>query len=187
MENMILGILTYTPLVALVPLAFLLLARTGQPAASRRGRPRFMDDIWPGLGLAALAFLSEFILLIPLSPLLAHNSSAVNPVPVGHVPTYYLIWGLSTSAMTAVAEETFMNGYLITRLEQLGWSPNRALALSLTLRTSYHVYYGIGFILTVPFGFFVTRSFQKHRRLNRVIAGHFLFDGILFTIAILVH
>jgi membrane protease YdiL (CAAX protease family) len=56
----------------------------------------------------------------------------------------------------------------------------------LILRTSYHVYYGLGFLLTVPFGFFVTRSFQKHHKLNRPIMAHFLYDSILFTIAILV-
>jgi membrane protease YdiL (CAAX protease family) len=59
------------------------------------------------------------------------------------------------------------------------------LILSLALRTSYHVYYGLGFILTIPFGYYVTRSFQKHKRLNRPIAAHFLFDSILFTITIL--
>ena len=60
-----------------------------------------------------------------------------------------------------------------------------ALALSLVLRTSYHIYYGIGFLLTVPFGDYVTRSFQKHRRLNRPIAAHFIFDAVLVTISIL--
>ena len=187
LTNMVLGILTYSPIVAMVPLAFLLLARTGQPAAALGlGRPRFIDDVWPGFGLAVLAFVSEFVLLIPLAPLLQRNSSLVNPVPIGHVPSYYIIWGLTASAMTALAEETFMNGYLMTRLDQLGWSPARALALSLTLRTSYHVYYGIAFIFTIPFGYFVTRSFQKHRRLNRVIAAHFIFDGALFVLAFVV-
>ncbi len=78
-----------------------------------------------------------------------------------------------------------MNGYLITRLEQFGWTPERALFLSLTLRTSYHVYYGLGFFLTIPFGYFVTRSFQKHHRLNRSIAAHFIYDAILLTVAVL--
>jgi uncharacterized protein len=77
------------------------------------------------------------------------------------------------------------NGYLITRLGQLGWTPRSALILSLALRTSYHVYYGLGFLLTVPFGYLVTRSFQKHRRLNRPIAAHFIYDAVLSTIAIL--
>jgi len=109
----------------------------------------------------------------------------VVPVHLGHEPGYYVVWGLAASALTAIAEETFVNGYLITRLQQLGWTPGRALTLSLVLRTSYHVYYGVSFLLTVPFGYFVTRSFQKHRRLNRAIAAHFLYDAVLLTIAIL--
>lgn len=184
--NMVLGILAYSPILAVVPIALLLLARTGQPPAELGLRhPGLRRDVLPGLGLAALAFVGEIVVAIPLAPLLT-NRSAVNNVTVGHVPAYYVIWGLAASAMTAVAEECLMNGYFMTRLQQLGWAPDRALMLSLALRTSYHVYYGIGFLLTVPFGFLVTRSFQKHRRLARVIAAHFLFDGILFTIAILV-
>jgi membrane protease YdiL (CAAX protease family) len=96
-----------------------------------------------------------------------------------------VVYGIAISATTAVAEEVLVNGYLLVRLEQLGWSPQRALILSLILRTSYHVYYGIGFIFTVPFGYFVTRSFQKRRRLTRPIMAHFLFDAILITIAVL--
>lgn len=89
------------------------------------------------------------------------------------------------AAVTAVTEEVLVNGYLITRLGQLGWTPRAALALSLVLRTSYHVYYGLGFLLTVPLGWFLTRSFQKHRRLNRPIAAHFLYDAALFAVTIL--
>jgi membrane protease YdiL (CAAX protease family) len=89
------------------------------------------------------------------------------------------------SAVTAVAEETLVSGYLLTRLEQLGWKPRRALAFSLILRTSYHVYYGLGFLLTIPFGYLCTRSFQKNRRLTRPILVHFLYDTVLVSIAIL--
>ena len=101
------------------------------------------------------------------------------------MPAYYVIWGIAIAITTSIAEEVLVNGYLVTRLGQLGWTPKSALILSLVLRTSYHVYYGAGFLLTIPFGFFVTRSFQKHRRLTRSIAAHFLFDAILVTIAIL--
>jgi membrane protease YdiL (CAAX protease family) len=101
------------------------------------------------------------------------------------VPSYYVIWGLAISLTTAVTEEVLVNGYLITRLGQFGWTPRAALVLSLILRTSYHVYYGLGFLLTIPFGYFVTRSFQKHRRLTRSITAHFLFDAVLITISIL--
>jgi membrane protease YdiL (CAAX protease family) len=137
------------------------------------------------VGLAAASFGAEIPVALVLSPLLAHNSSLVNRVSIGHVPGYYVIWGIAMSAITAIAEEVLMNGYLMTRLSQLGWTPKSALILSLSLRTSYHVYYGVGFLLTVPFGYLVTRSFQKHRRLNRCVAAHFLFDAVLSTIAIL--
>jgi membrane protease YdiL (CAAX protease family) len=180
------GIFAYLPVVAVVPLSLFLLARTGQPpSVMGLSYPRFKRDILPGLGIAAAAFGSEIVILIPLAPLLIHHSSLINSVPIGHVPAYYVIWGLAISATTALTEEVLVNGYLLTRLGQLGWTPRSALILSLVLRTSYHVYYGLGFLLTIPFGFFVTKSFQKHRRLARPIAAHFLFDAILISIAIL--
>ena len=70
-------------------------------------------------------------------------------------------------------------------LEQLGWDPRWALTVSLALRTSYHVYYGLGFLVTIPFGYYATRSFQKHRRLARPIFAHFLYDAVLITISVL--
>jgi membrane protease YdiL (CAAX protease family) len=184
--NLVLGIFAYLPVAAIVPLALFLLARTGQsPSVLGLGAPRFKRDIMPGLGLAAAAFGMELVILTPFTPLLQHHRSLINSVPAGHVPAYYVIWGLAISATTAITEEVLVNGYLITRLGQLGWTPRSAFILSLGLRTSYHIYYGLGFLLTIPFGWLVTRSFQKHRRLTRPIAAHFLFDAILITIAIL--
>jgi membrane protease YdiL (CAAX protease family) len=185
-SNLIVGIFSYLSVAAMVPLALLLLTRTGQPPrVLGLGRPSFMLDIWPGLGIAAASFGAEIPISIVLAPVLAHESALVNRVAIGHVPGYYVIWGVAMAAITAIAEEVLVNGYLITRLGQLGWTPRSALILSLALRTSYHVYYGLGFLLTIPFGYFVTRSFQKHQRLNRSIAAHFLYDAVLSTIAIL--
>lgn len=184
--NMILGILGYIPVAATVPLALYLLARTGQ---SREvlglGVPRFKRDVLPALGLGLAAFGCEVVLLIPLAHFLVNHRSLFVSVSTQDVPKYYVVWGLIISAITAVTEEVLVNGYLVTRLGQLGWTPRKSLILSLILRTSYHVYYGLGFILTVPFGFFVTRSFQKHHKLNRPIVAHFLFDAVLLTISIL--
>jgi membrane protease YdiL (CAAX protease family) len=184
--NLILGIFDYVAVAAVVPLALFLLNRTGQsPAVMGLGVPRFKRDVWPGLGLAAGAFATEVVILIPFESLMKHHSSLVTSVGTGNVPKYYVIGGLAMSAVTAIAEEVLVNGYLITRLGQLGWTPRKSLILSLILRTSYHVYYGLGFLLTIPFGFFVTRSFQKHHKLNRPIMAHFLYDAVLITIAIL--
>jgi membrane protease YdiL (CAAX protease family) len=184
--NLILLILAYLPVASTVPLALLLLSRTGQgPKVLGMGFPSFTQDVIPGLGICALALLCEIILILPFAHLLSEHPGLVTKIGEGSVPKYYIIYGLVLSATTAIAEEVMVNGYLMTRLHQLGWSDKKSLALSLTLRTSYHVYYGFGFLLTVPFGYFNTRSFQKHHKLNRPIVAHFLFDAILITISIL--
>jgi membrane protease YdiL (CAAX protease family) len=187
LANLILGIISYFEVAAVVPLALLLLSRTGQsPAAMGLTRPQWVRDVWPGLGLAAAGYGAAVVLTIPFAELLTRHKALFNQVPVGHVPKYYIIYGIAVSAVTAVTEETLVSGYLLTRLEQLGWNPRWALVLSLTLRTSYHIYYGLGFLLTIPLGYFLTRSFQKHRRLMRPIVAHFLYDAVLFTVSVLV-
>jgi hypothetical protein len=186
LANMFLGMLAYLPLLAVVPIALFLLWRTGQGRQELGlGLPSVTRDVLPGLGLGAAAFGIEVVMLIPFSSLISTHSKLVNTVSIGHFPKYYLIEGIFMSAVTAITEEVLVNGYLNTRLYQLGWSPRASLILSLTLRTSYHIYYGFGFLLTIPLGYFVTRSFQKHHKLNRPIMAHFLYDAILFSISIL--
>jgi membrane protease YdiL (CAAX protease family) len=184
--NMLLGIFSYLAVGGMVPLVLLLLIRTGQPPSwLGLGRKGSTKDLLPALGLVAVSIASEYLFAVLLSPLMTAHKAWFATVPTGHVPAYYLIWGLVISAVTAVTEEVIVNGYLLTRLDQFGWTAPKALLLSLVLRTSYHAYYGVGLLLTIPFGYFVTRSFQKHRRLNRSVLAHFLFDGILMTLAIL--
>lgn len=183
--NIVLGLISYLPTAAVVPLALFLLARTGQPPAGLGLTKAGWPDIGAGVGLAAAALAAEFVLAILFAPV--EHSRLANTTGPLHVPVYYLVFGISQSLLTSIAEETAVNGYLITRLDQLGWSPAAAFWLSLALRTSYHIYYGIGLIFTLPFGYLVTRSFQKHRKLSRPILAHFLYDTTVFLIAILVH
>jgi membrane protease YdiL (CAAX protease family) len=185
---MIIGMIAYTAVACVAPLALLLLSRTGQgPSVLGLGWPGLRSDIWPAIGIIGASWGSEVVLLIALAPVLTTNSRLNAPTPVGSVPHYYVIYGLLIAATTAIAEEVLMNGYLMTRLSQLGWSPTGALILGIVLRTSYHVYYGIGFVATIPAAYFLTRSFQKRGRLTRPIVAHFLFDATLFTIAVFTH
>lgn len=186
LASFFLGIPVYLEVGVTAPLALLLLWRTGQhPSDLGLGVPGWFSDIWPAIGLLGATFGVSLLLAIPFAPLEKAHRALFNPAQIGHVPHYYVIYGLAVSATTAIAEETVVNGYLMTRLEQLGWNPQRALLLSLVLRTSYHIYYGIGFIFVIPFGYFMTRSFQKNRRLTRAITAHFIWDAALMTIAIL--
>ena len=185
LASFFLGMLSYLAVGSIVPLVLFLLWRSGvQPRDLGLRPPGWRSDWLPGLGLAAAAFGTELLLFAPFAPLVKHNR-LINHTVVHHVPAYYVVYALVLSATTAITEEVAVNGYLLTRLEQLGWNPRPALALSLTLRTTYHVYYGIAVLLTLPFGYYVTRSFQKHRRLTRPITAHFLFDAILTTVAVL--
>jgi len=147
-------------------------------------KPRWRADVWPGLGIAAASYVVVVATAIVLAPLMTRDRALFISPAIGHLPRYYILYGVVV-AVAAVTEETLVNGYLLTRLGQLGWKPQWAFALSLTLRTSYHVYYGLGFLLTIPLGYFATRSFRKHGRLMRPIVAHFLYDVAVFTIAVL--
>jgi membrane protease YdiL (CAAX protease family) len=193
LANVIFGMLTYLQVGAVVPLALLLLSRTGQdPASIGFTRPQLRRDVWPGIGLAASGYATSYVSGIVIVAALAiaiGRQTALrlfNQVTIGHVPAYYILYGVTIAAVTAITEETLVNAYLLTRLEQLGWNPRWALVLSLSLRTSYHVYYGLGFLFTIPLGYFNTRSFQKHRSVMRPIVAHFLYDAVLFTVSVLV-
>jgi membrane protease YdiL (CAAX protease family) len=191
--NVIFGMLTYLQVGAVVPLALLLLSRTGQdPASIDFTVPRLRRDVWPGIGLAAsgyaVAYAAGIVIIGVLATAIGRKTALAlfNQVTIGHVPGYYILYGLTIAAVTAITEETLVNAYLLTRLEQLGWNPRWALVFSLALRTSYHVYYGLGFLFTIPLGYFNTRSFQKHRNVMRPIVAHFLYDAVLFTVSVLI-
>jgi len=184
--NLVLAALSYLPIGVMVPLALLLLNRTGQHLPELGlTKPGWRTDVWPGAGIAAAGYGSVLVLAVVLAPLIRDDKALFSAPAIGHLPGYYIVYGIVIAAVSASAEEILVSGYLLTRLEQLGWNPRRALVLSLALRTSYHVYYGLGFLLTIPFGYFATRSFQKHRRLMPPVIAHFLYDAVLFTIAVL--
>ncbi len=185
-ENLILSGASYLAVGALVPLALLLLARSGHlGAALGLGDRGWRGDLLPGLGIAAAGYGTSLLLSAPLSLLASGHQRLFDQMSIGPVPAYYLLYGVLVAAVTGITEETLINGYLLTRLDQLGWKPGTALLLSLALRTSYHVYYGLGLVLTIPFGYYATRSFQRHRRLLRPVVAHFLYDAALITISVL--
>jgi membrane protease YdiL (CAAX protease family) len=183
--SLALMVVLYLSTAVFTPVALLLLARTGQwPRVLGLSQRALLRDAFPAVGLLLGTWLSTFVLALPLAGIL-NNDSLTNQQHNTHVPAYFVVYAVIVSATTAINEEVIVNGYLMTRLTQLGWRPWPALALSLALRTSYHAYYGVGLIATVPFGYWATRSFQKHGRLGRPIIAHFLNDAIILTAAVL--
>jgi membrane protease YdiL (CAAX protease family) len=173
----------YLTTALVVPIALLLLARTGQPPSrlglTRKGLGRDVPGV---LGLLVGAFALTGVLALALSPFESHLKVTESN---SHVPAYFLVYAVLLSATTAINEEVIVNGYFLTRLSQMGWTRWSAFALSFAVRESYHVYYGIAFLMTMPFGYVLTRSFQKRGRLGRAILTHFTYDTILLSIAVL--
>jgi len=183
--SLALMVVLYLATAVFTPVALLLLARTGQWPRVLGLSPRtLLRDALPGVGLLIGTWVSTAVLALPLAGIL-DNSSLTNQQHNTHVPAYFIIYAIVVSATTAINEEVIVNGFVMTRLSQLGWRPWPALALSLALRTSYHAYYGIGLIAKVPFGYWATRSFQKHQRLGRPIIAHFLNDAVVLSAAVL--
>jgi membrane protease YdiL (CAAX protease family) len=182
--SLVILIIGYLTTALIVPIALLQLARTGQPpSALGLTRHGWRRDAIESIGLYAGVWVLNLALVTPLFLLIGNSLS--NSQHDTHVPAYYLLYAVILSATTAINEEVLVNGYFMTRLAQLGYSSRTSLAISLAVRTSYHVYYGIGFLATIPFGYLATRSFQKRGRLTRPILVHFLNDVVLLVIAVL--
>ena len=82
--NLVLGVLTYLGVGTVVPIALLLLSRTGQnPAALGLRRPTWRDDVWPGLGIAASGFgVVWFATIVLVAVAGRHNRLFVQVPPV---------------------------------------------------------------------------------------------------------
>ncbi|HTW21633.1 MAG TPA: CPBP family intramembrane glutamic endopeptidase [Mycobacteriales bacterium] len=86
-----------------------------------------------------------------------------------------------SALQNAALEEVLVLGYLLHRLRQLGWSDNRALLLSATVRGSYHLYQGLGgfagnFVMGLIFG----RIYQRWGRVMPLLIAHTLIDTVAF-------
>jgi membrane protease YdiL (CAAX protease family) len=70
------------------------------------------------------------------------NRFVVPTPPLGH---WWTVPALVLNAIEAAAvEEVVVLGYLVTRLQQLSWSPAQAVGASALLRGAYHLYQGWG-------------------------------------------
>ncbi len=105
------------------------------------------------------------------------NRFVVPVPPLGHwwtVPV--LVLG---ALQNALLEEVVVVGYLIRRLEQIGWPGPAALLGSAVLRGAYHLYQGWGgfagnLLLGLAFGLI----FLRWRRTWPLVTAHFLVDAM---------
>jgi hypothetical protein len=167
---------------AIIPafLAIFLLARGGKSLESvgldrRRGRA---DGAF-GLGLACLIGIPGLGLVIA-----AHALGINAQIVAEDLPSIWWRYPvlLLSALQNGALEEIVVVAYLLTRLEQLGWRPGRALVASSALRGSYHLYQGFGgfvgnFVMGLIFGYF----FQRTKRVVPLIIAHTLIDAVSFV------
>jgi membrane protease YdiL (CAAX protease family) len=163
---------------SLVPvlLALHFLGRSGESAASiglDAGRP--WADLRLGVALAALVGAVGIGVYV-LAVWLGVNRTVVPVPPTGHWWTIPVL--LLAAARSGLLEEVIVCGYLLRRLDQLGWSPARALAASALLRGAYHLYQGFGgFFGNLALGLLFGRLYQTRGRTTPLVIAHFLIDS----------
>ena len=73
-------------------------------------------------------------------------------------------------------------GYLIERLEDLGWRPGATVAASAVLRGAYHLYQGIGpFFANIAMGVIFALYYRRRRRTMPLVIAHTLLDVVAFV------
>ncbi|GGS97268.1 CPBP family intramembrane glutamic endopeptidase [Streptomyces chromofuscus] len=82
-----------------------------------------------------------------------------------------------SALQNSILEEVVVVGYLLRRLDQLGWSPGAAMAASSVLRGSYHLYQGIGgFIGNMVMGVVFVYLYRRWGRVGPLVVAHSLLD-----------
>lgn len=102
----------------------------------------------------------------------------VDPAPpLGHWWTVPLL--ILGAVQAGLLEEIVVVGYLVSRLERLGWAVWGAVAASALLRGSYHLYQGWGgFAGNVAMGLLFASIFVRWRRTWPLVTAHALIDTL---------
>ena len=105
------------------------------------------------------------------------NRFVVPVPPLGHWWTVPVL--LLGAFENGLLEEAVVVGYLIRRLEQLGWSGAAAVLASAGLRASYHLYQGWGgFASNLALGLAFGYAFRRWRRTWPLVVAHFTVDAL---------
>ncbi|MUL44235.1 CPBP family intramembrane metalloprotease [Streptomonospora sp. PA3] len=166
--------------MAPVALAVYLLHRTRESAATigfdvtRPGR-----DLLGGAALAALIGGGGLVVYV-----VSHQLGlSVTVAPSSLNDHWWTVPVLLLQAVkNGVLEEVIVVGYLMLRLDQLGWSPLRAAVASSLLRASYHIYQGLGmFFGNLVMGLVFCWFYRRYGRVMPLVAAHSLIDIVAFV------
>lgn len=156
-------------------LAVHLVGRSGEGAAGiGLGLERPVRDLVAGTILFAFVGLGGLAVYLG-SVALGVNRFVVPAPPLGHWWTVPVL--ILNAVQAGLLEEIVVVGYLITRLQQLGWTAVGAIVGSALLRGGYHLYQGWGgflgnLVMGLIFGYFFVRT----RRTWPLVVAHALIN-----------
>jgi membrane protease YdiL (CAAX protease family) len=178
--DLFLQLTNITLALAPVLLVFYLLARSGEgPSAIGVDFRQPFRDLARGAVLAAVIGGGGLALY-----LIAYHAGVELNVVAESLP---VIWWripvlLLSAFQNAALEEIVVGGYLLSRLQKLGVRPSVAIAISATIRGSYHLYQGIGAFFGNAFmGAVFGICYRRWGRVTPMIIAHFLIDGVAFV------
>ena len=167
---------------AVVPalLAIHLLNRTGDDARRVLGvdRQRPWFDLGTGVGLAAVIGIPGLGLYVAARELGINTTVAAANLPDlwWSVPVLIL-----AAAGNAALEEVVVVGYLLTRLQEMGWRTWAAVLGSSVLRGSYHLYQGFGaFVGNAIMGVVFALFYLRTRRVLPLVIAHLILDVVAY-------
>jgi membrane protease YdiL (CAAX protease family) len=166
--------------LAPVLLVLYLLARSGE-----RSSDLGLDTSQPGLDAARGAVLAAVIggtgLLLYIAAF--HHGFSLNVVPESLPAVWWRVPVLLLSAVhDGLLEEIVVLAYLLRRLDQLGWTPWKAILLSAVLRGSYHLYQGFGaFVGNAAMGIIFGILYKRWGRCMPMVIAHTLIDAVAFV------
>lgn len=167
--------------LAPVALVLLLLTLTGTHAirALGMGLDRPVRDAAWGVALAACIGLPGLVIYYIGRAL----GATLEVVPAALDQHWWTVPVLILHALkNALLEEVIVAGYLVVRLEQLGWRPVWIVAASAVLRGFYHLYQGIGpGLANMLMGVVFAEWFRRTRRTMPLIIAHTLIDVVAFV------
>ncbi|WP_193318048.1 MULTISPECIES: CPBP family intramembrane glutamic endopeptidase [Streptomyces] len=140
-------------------------------------RPRF-DLAW---GAVVAAGIGGSGLALYLGAHAAGANLTVVPESLPEVWWKYPVL-IASAVQNSVVEEVIVVGFLLRRLDQLGWSATGSLAASALLRGAYHLYQGIGgFFGNVAMGVIFVWLYRRWGRVMPLVVAHALIDIVAFV------
>ncbi|MHB1508298.1 MAG: CPBP family intramembrane glutamic endopeptidase [Acidimicrobiales bacterium] len=151
----------------------------GGPTAIGLGGRKLRAD----LALVLPVFLVCDLVPIAGGGVLLHALGIRGPSPAtGALPAYYDVVYVAMAGVAGVVEELVVLGYLVRRLEQIGLRPIWVVLIAVSVRGSYHLYYGWGVLPILLWATISVLMYRRFRRLGPFIIVHMLWDVGLFFV-----